>query len=177
MKAVQVYFFSELDPKVQAKVLDKNRDINVDHNWYEYIISEWNKKLESIGFINAEISFSGFYSQGDGCCFKSSLDLDHFLINDFEPLKKEEIDIAYEPYLGWTAYRQGKFVSYGCLSNDEMNQLCDSLVEFINEYKVDLCVEIYEDLRKQYEYLTTDEAVKETIELNEYVYLIDGASV
>jgi hypothetical protein len=37
---VNVYEFSELSKEVQAKVLNKYRDINVDHDWWEFIECE-----------------------------------------------------------------------------------------------------------------------------------------
>lgn len=61
--------FEELNEKQRAKVLDDYRDINVDYDWYDFLIEEYTEKLESLGYENIKIEFSGFYSQGDGACF------------------------------------------------------------------------------------------------------------
>ena len=67
---VKVYSFEELSEKSKATVIEKNRDINVDYeDWAECLLDEWKAKLARIGFHEAEISYSGFSSQGDGACF------------------------------------------------------------------------------------------------------------
>ena len=51
------------------KILDKHYDINTDHEWYDCIIDDYVTKLDNIGFIDVDVNFSGFHSQGDGACF------------------------------------------------------------------------------------------------------------
>lgn len=40
-----------------------------DSFWYEHIYEEWKAELESMGFGDPDINFSGFSSQGDGASF------------------------------------------------------------------------------------------------------------
>ncbi|RTL04165.1 hypothetical protein EKK58_11155 [Candidatus Dependentiae bacterium] len=69
LKQFTAYDFKELDKKTQDRVIGKMSDINVDHEWYDFIFEEWTQKLNDHGFTDVKIEFSGFYSQGDGACF------------------------------------------------------------------------------------------------------------
>ena len=70
-KTITIYSFDELPEDVQASIIEKNRDMNVffGSDWYEYTLDWWKEKLEIIGFEDADIRFSGFWSQGDGASF------------------------------------------------------------------------------------------------------------
>lgn len=60
----------ELDPKMRAGILEKNRNILVEDNfWAEPVEEEWKAKLEEMGFERIEIRYSLGYSQGDGASF------------------------------------------------------------------------------------------------------------
>ena len=48
------------------------------------------------------------------------------------------------------------------------------LESLLDELRIDACQEIYSALQKEYEYLTGDEAIIETIEANEYDFTADG---
>ena len=64
-------YFNELTPEQQQKVIEKYHDINED-SWefsYEDLKREFITKLESMGYSNIKIEYSGFYSQGDGASF------------------------------------------------------------------------------------------------------------
>ena len=64
-------YFNELTPEQQNKVIEKYHDINED-SWefsYEDLKREFITKLESMGYSNIKIEYSGFYSQGDGASF------------------------------------------------------------------------------------------------------------
>lgn len=51
------------------------RDVVVDHEWWDSTYEMWQSALDEIGFENAQISFSGFWSQGDGASFTSDVNL------------------------------------------------------------------------------------------------------
>ena len=71
-KEITLYSVSDLkeNPIVLKNVLDKQYHINVDTDfWYKEVIYNHTQKLESLGFNEVKIEFSGFYSQGDGASF------------------------------------------------------------------------------------------------------------
>jgi hypothetical protein len=176
MKTITAYKFSELNEEIQAKVLDAFRDINTDHDWYEFVISEWKAKLSDIGFLNAEISFQGFYHQCCGCSFSAELDLEQHLVNNFKPLLKEDTHFVCQRNDYARNYREWKYVQVNYLSSEAMDKLSEEFIEWLNDYKIDLEHEIYKSLEKEYEYLISDQLVKETLEANEYYFLENGTT-
>ncbi len=79
-----VYDFGELlalheQGQVTKRAVERAREWLVegqtDHDWWEYLYDLWQKALDQIGFTNAEIAFSGFWSQGDGASFTASVDV------------------------------------------------------------------------------------------------------
>lgn len=76
---LKAYEFKELSDEAKEKVLERYRNWNVDDAyWYEPTTDYWKEKLEEIGFSDAEIQFSGFWSQGDGACFNGNVDAETF---------------------------------------------------------------------------------------------------
>lgn len=75
-----VYTFAELKELGDSRAIERAsqwlRDgATMDDFWSEYVIEEWKTALAQIGFDNVEISYSGFWSQGDGASFTASVDL------------------------------------------------------------------------------------------------------
>ena len=71
---------SELPENIQKKVLEEYRDWTTDHDWWDYIYENWIEKLGGLGFNDVEISFSGFWSQGDGASFTAkSIDVAKYI--------------------------------------------------------------------------------------------------
>lgn len=75
----KTYEFDELSDDAKKTAIENHRDWNLFHNWYEYTIEMWKERLESIGFEDADISFSGFCSQGDGASFTARCDTQKLL--------------------------------------------------------------------------------------------------
>ena len=69
---MRTYTISELSPEAKKAALEeiKNRDSfqnrDIDLDW---VIENETEDLEALGLENVEISFSGFWSQGDGASF------------------------------------------------------------------------------------------------------------
>ena len=62
---VEVYEFDELSEEVQKRVADK---------WAEdtdlsFMVEAFEERLETLGFSDVKVFWSGFYSQGDGASF------------------------------------------------------------------------------------------------------------
>lgn len=71
-----VYKYSELADAAKAKARDWFTADNDNDGWGGFLIEEWRDEiLPALGFEDAEISYSGFYSQGDGASFVCSVDI------------------------------------------------------------------------------------------------------
>jgi len=45
----------------------------------QFIIDYWIEKLQDIGFEDAQIEYTGFYSQGDGASFTASVNIEKLI--------------------------------------------------------------------------------------------------
>lgn len=169
----------ETNKKLYDRIICKYRDINTDHNWYENIYDEWQKKLFSLGYENAKIWFSGFSSQGDGACFDAKINSKVLL-----PLYPEA-DLSIEK-IGHHYCHEGTrkisidSLSYwnnaaSCWTNYELTeeQEKELRIKLTENYRA-LCREIYRELEREFYYLQSDEAVYETLLANEYYFNSKG---
>lgn len=82
---LKVYKFDELSNTVQEKVIEKHRDFNLGHEWWDGVYEDFEiicgilgveLKTRSVPLMGGGsrqkpcIWFSGFSSQGDGACFE-----------------------------------------------------------------------------------------------------------
>lgn len=73
MNTITTYKFGDLPTQaLKDAAIEKHRNTNVAfEDWYDCTIDDWKDKLESLGYSDPDISFSGFWSQGDGASFTS----------------------------------------------------------------------------------------------------------
>jgi hypothetical protein len=192
-KQYKVYTFEELSKEAQDKVIEKHWDWNVnswnDNGWAEYLLEQQKESLLSNGFTDAEIYFSGFASQGDGASFTSQVNISrwlkaHKLTNKFRAL--------YNADQG-TARRQGMVrasivkTSHQYEHENTMGITCeydgnDEKVSIQLDQFTDLVIEnakhfarmIYKALESEYDYLTSRDAITESLSINDYTFLQDG---
>jgi hypothetical protein len=75
----EVFTYAELQERGNAKAIDKAaewlREAITDGDWHDYILEFWQSALSQIGFDDPKISFTGFWSQGDGASFTAHIDV------------------------------------------------------------------------------------------------------
>lgn len=177
----------ELD-EVKEKAIEKNRYINVEFNdWNNLLILDWKEKLEKAGFSDPKIYFSGFYSQGDGACFDcNSFDISRLLKNlNFTDKEKARI-LEIQDDFSITIEKNGFANHYNhertrytnidsfYIENEKDKNLLFDLEKHIEQLRLDLCRKIYNDLEDEYYYLTSDQAVYDTLQANEYYFEESG---
>lgn len=186
-KEITVYSFSELADEVKSEVLDSFRDINTDFMWYDFLFDFWQEELEKFGFYRPKIYFSGFGSQGDGACFESQIDLEKafecYIAETGIPkhLKSLQGFIAAEcyaaivvtnpHYLHWNTRSIEHSSSH---EGKHLNAFFEKFMKWLEEKRISFCQRIYRELETEYEHLTSDDAVKETIEANDYEFTATG---
>lgn len=185
MKTLQIkaYTFEELSPEAKAIALDNYRDLNVDHEWYKYTIDDWKERLSEDGYLDADIHFSGFGSQGDGASFTAQMDLVKWISS--RPQYTELLPLIEEGDITAIIKRTSRQYSHKntCsaevevdyhVDKTEVNVLASALEDELEEDRIRLCEELYRELGQEYDYLTSDEAVAETITINEYLFTAEG---
>ena len=136
----------------------------------------------------AEVFFSGFSSQGDGASFKGVLEYKKGCckaIREHAPEDKKLHQIAdtlfelqrrncYE--LVTTIGQRGSYVHAYTMDfgveryNSNRQEPTEDAEETIKETMQDLAMWLYRTLEKEYEHLTSDETVEQTIEANEWSF-------
>lgn len=179
---VKTYSFNELNQEAKKKALETFWNINVDYEgWDDFIIEEYQGKLEELGYTEAKILYSGFYSQGDGACFEATIDIQkwltsHKLGNKYRALYNEAENISVcLKHSGHYYHSLMTQLDYGIMDlSDKAQSQFDEVEKMILIEREELGNEIYRALDNAYCNLTEEKAVTETIEANDYQFLEDG---
>jgi len=175
---VLVYDFAELSDAAKRRAIENyinDYDFDLDLDWaLDFLATE---KYPHIHDLN--IKFSGFWSQGDGASFTGELDsswaVDAFLTTEEKTLIRE-IDCHFyrlERLTGRYLHRHTctsaasivRFADH-IEENEALRVSIDhdleqEITERLEQYRLEVCDEIYEFLRKTYEAQTSDEAAIE----------------
>jgi len=86
--------YNELNDEAKQTACEDHRYINTEHGeWDEYYISTFQAELQSLGFEDSAIWWSGFSSKGDGACFDCHCNTEVlFLIYAQEVVEKAQMD-------------------------------------------------------------------------------------
>jgi len=186
-KTLECYTYEELSDEAKKNALEKHREINVDAEWWE---DDWFiEKAKEYGFI-AEMKDLCF-SIHSGFAYFYELDLDdtfwqkyinHLVCYKTDPDILSDILLLMDDMTISIGSRNDSSEVGISFYGDDMNadvlyeKLSDkfNLPESIENYIDDLNQEILKSLRKQEEYLYSDEAVADTLIANEFEFDVDG---
>jgi hypothetical protein len=160
----------------------------------------------SIAVNKDSIKFRGFYSQGDGSSFSALVDIPKLLTaianqswKDYAPMQEfvfivPQIDSRVMALVGKDLLPGepqiiGRTRQFGIVTNlgisevikdgkthDNIFNELDKLEEWLRSVAEILNRHLYKSLENQYEFLTGDTAIKESILTNEYLFTADGRS-
>jgi hypothetical protein len=181
---VKLYKFKELPKNIQERVIERNRDINVDFpNWCDFVLDEWKEKLESMGYSEINIEYSGFGSQGDGANFTGKIhssDMVKALAHKkYRHLKQLELYAEIESVNSHYCHSRTKRLHVYCddLDGRGHERCCRLLDEFeadLEEQRRTVSESIYNALEQAYCGLVSDESVKDTLIVNEFEFTEEG---
>lgn len=163
---INLYQFSELSDEAKQKAISNLAMINVDGEWWESTYEDAaNIGLKITGFdidrgsyVNGSFTLSAnevaaniFSNHGESCeTFKTAT----AFMDCWQPIFNDYMDETSENYES----RENE----ECMQSEE------------DEFLSSLCNDYLKILRDEYEYLTSEEAIIETIESNEYDFTEDG---
>lgn len=185
---VTTYSFAELSDDAKEKAIEKFRDTNVDYNdWYEFVYDDAKTAGSLLGIEIERIYFSGFWSQGDGAMFegryeyckgalkaiKDEYPTDTELHSIAENLQK--IQRRYFYGLDIRTEHRGHYYHENTMHVTTFDRDGREIeIDAMDDTLRDFCRWIYNRLETEYEHLTSNEVVKETIEANEYEFMENG---
>jgi len=164
---IQLYSFAELSETAKQKAIESMYDINVSYDWWESAYED---------AANIGLSITGFDIDRGSYC-KGSFIQDAIYTAAKIILEHGEQCETY------------KTAAQFQIDRDELvnNAPKDENGDFEDEYELDQQLDELEDeflkslledyriiLSNEYDYLTSEEAIKETIETNEYDFTEDG---
>jgi hypothetical protein len=180
----------------KAKLIEEHRYINTEFdNWYECVEEDFTDEMRKVGIRVDKISFSGFCCQGDGAMFEGKVD-DWELFFDAHkwdaPMTRKLLESG-GALCFWT-YHQGHYSHEYCanpgfeydhfstvldgdgggLMSKVIDTLDDELNNEIENFETE-CLDVfrsymrdlYRSLEKEYDYLTDDEQVWDSILAND----------
>lgn len=162
---IKLYKFAELSEEAKKKALQNLSDINVDHNWWEYIYDDAAEAgLKMTGFDEAYYCTGFFIESAEASAHKiidnHGEDCETYKTAQSYLKKRDEtIDTAPKD-------ANGDFEDEGQL---------DDILDLFDRRFLRALFECYRILlRNAYDYLTSCESIIETIESNEYEFTADG---
>jgi hypothetical protein len=212
------FSFSELSKEAQENAIEELRDINVNYDyWHDDVIDQFKEDMEMLGLSDVEVSYSGFFSQGDGASFTADvsnnevfmkealgLESDEWLDmgdgikpkDELDALRSDLLDIGFdtrekltpENFIISIVRTSSRYSHENTIEGDvDIEDIPESIEDEFPFYKYQDMIQnkvtnwareksknLYRGLEKEYDYLTSDEAVKEAIENNDYMFTEDG---
>lgn len=180
----------------RERLIERHRYINVEHDeWWDCVYADFREDMKAVGINVARMYFSGFCSQGDGACFEGSLEdtlkyLDHHHKGQYPMIRKllENDGCIYARCENRGRYYHENSTEFW-VDSDTLTGMLPQPTEFhetiaeqwqgdledeINDFEKDVIAQwrtymqdLYRKLGAEYDNLTGDEAVWETIEANE----------
>jgi hypothetical protein len=188
-ETINIFTFEELSEEAQEKVLQEFSGINVNYEWWEFIYDDAkNVGVEIDGFdIGRGNRISGSIDDLETVCNKIIIEhgestetailaleyLDKFIVLNARLDRAvdvmDEIDRRYEDLNPEKADRVYDTAD-GIIEDCE-----DTIQDLAEEFEREILECYLTILRKEYEYLTSEEAIIETIQANEYEFTEDGS--
>lgn len=175
--AIMSYEYDELPEKIQEKIREKLWDINIFHDWYEFTIDWFQERLNDCG-----LSCKHIYFDSDPWRITN---MENLQVYDFEKLADTflkcisgkiniEFDSLYELFN--SIYVDNRYFVYDVCNCDIdfPGHFIDNIIHQLDHWLDRLRSEFASCLMQEYEYLTSQEAIEETIRANEYQFDKNG---
>lgn len=188
-----LYKFDELSDEAKEEAISKNRDINVDDEyWFEHIYEDAKTIGSLIGITIENIYFRGFCSQGDGACFTGSYSYEKGSVRKLKEYAPKDtalhsiaerlFDIQKRYFYGVSAkvIHRGHYMHENCTEITVDVEENPNRMDVTDPDAVCICLKdfmrwIYRTLEKEYDHQIEDEQVAETLRSNDLEFMEDGS--
>ena len=191
-----VYKFDELSDEAKERAVEKWNENGLDYEWWDVIYEDAKTIGALIGITIKDISFSGFWSQGDGACFEGSYEYRkgsvkavkeyapqdqelHRIAKDLQKVQRQNL-YGLKAYIKQTDFHYShEFTVSIAVENERSNsyEVEKETEEAVAEILRDFMRWIYKSLENEYEYQSSFEQVAETIRINDYEFTENGEMV
>ena len=158
MKTVNVYHFEELSDEAKQVAIRDNAEINVHYDWWDCTYETWSE-------MGVRIDSFDLYRQHVGINF----------LYDYEDVAQSILSFFGEDN---DTYAFAKEYLEQVKKLDEESEDYDSDKDAIEEeFYMEIENTIFNWLRTEYEWLVSDEAIAETLEINQVDFLENGKRI
>ena len=177
---IKAYKITELAPNAKERALAWLAE-TLDYEWWDCIYDDAKEVGKCLGIEINDIYFSGFYHQGSGCCFSghysyqkgwkkaiSDYANDDELVRIGQALQDIQRPVFYElggDIRGNERYWRTRIDLHWQYSEHE---------QAINDVLSNFADWIYNNLRREYEWLTSEEQLIESAQANGYMFDENG---
>ncbi len=165
---VKVYEYTELSEAAKGNVIRSMSDINVDYDWWEGMYEDAKNIGLKIEGFDMDVYCSGRFIEGAVECASSILREHGDMCETYKTAQKfinERTELVKK-------YSNGIDIERVTEENEyDFDNECDDLEE---DFRKSILEDYRIILRNEYEYLTSREAIAETIEANDYQFTEDG---
>lgn len=195
-KEINIYTLENVlqNKELLEKILEREREANIDMFDANFIIEDFTEKLEGLGYENIKTAYTGFFNQGDGASFTGIISLTSEVLERLgvlKGLKNSQIELIDEYIISAEIYRHNRnYVHENSTTSDVeieythktridnfLLEIANSIEKSLDKEIYDLNCEFYENLKSYYEYTQTDSYILETLRDNEYEFYEDGSIV
>ena len=176
-ESIELFSFTELPENVQNVIIEENRYIHVEFDdWFNVVQDNFHETLELLGFSNVKSNFRGFGSQGDGASFIADWD-DANIVNNPAAWESPRAYANFKPFMDVLSKLGGKAKIYRVAKRCYITS--DNVVAgaVLEELYDDCCSKYYRNLRNEYDYLTSDAALKDYLSCDCLKYTKNGLRV
>ena len=163
MKTVEInlYKFSELSEEAKEKVLQSFSNINTDSDWWDGVYDD----AANIGLTLTEFDLDKMYVKGHINYSNSAAETAETILSEHG--KDCETYKTAKSFLSDLDALTGQYPNIEDCPEDVIESLEDDFIQsLLEDYRI--------ILHHEYEYLTSKEAIIETIEANDYDFTEDG---
>lgn len=159
IETIEIFTFDELSPEAQAKAIEKLSDINVTFDW-------WDSVYQDAKDIGLKITGFDAANNSTGELLLSASEVAQNILNNHG-----KVCDTYKAAEYFLSVWQPVFNEY---MEKQSTELKNRLMEIENDFLKSIlkCYKI--SLSKEYDYLISEESIKETIIANEYEFTADG---
>lgn len=173
-RTINIYQFD-----AQEKVISDNYDINVYEDWYNFLHEQFKEDLNKIG-----VDCEGFYwdiERGNYIYMNNPkiIDEEKFINSIYSDkeikartsLKELQDKEDNNFWIEIATHNENNYIRVNSYGNYETEH---NFEDKYNEHIQDILKGFKKQIKENYEYLTSEESIKETIKINEYEFLENG---
>ena len=178
---IDAYKITELSPEAKERALVWLAE-GLDYEWWDSVYDDAKKVGKCLGIEVDDIYFSGFYHQNSGCCFsghysyrkgwkkalKDYASKDQELIRIGQELQSIQRPAFYE--LGGEIKGNDRYWR----TNIELHWQYSAHEQTVNDVLRNFADWIYNNLQTEYERLTSEEQLIESVQANGYLFDENG---